>query len=96
MRTVLKAFRELWKIPVALTHSTLSKARTAEIVKLFQDGKDGPKSDHPDEVPQILVRTTALINTGLTLTASTHIVIFESEWLRGDKQQAIARVSRIT
>ena len=64
-------------------------------VLLFQDGKDGPKSDHLEEVPQILVGSTTLINTSLTLTASMHIVIFDSECLNRDEQQAIARVSRI-
>ena len=35
------------------------------------------------------------MNTGITLTAAQHVVIFDAEWLLRDEMQAIGRVSRI-
>jgi SNF2 family DNA or RNA helicase len=67
----------------------------ADIVQLFQEGKDGVESEKGDVVPQILVGSTALISTGLTLTAARYAVIFDAEWMARDEQQGIHRVSRI-
>lgn len=48
-----------------------------EIIRLFQNGKDGLKSIYQDEVPQFIVGSIGLINTGVTLTAAGHVVIFD-------------------
>ena len=48
-----------------------------------------------DPVPQFIIGSMMLMNTGITLTAAQHVVIFDSEWLLRDEMQAIGRVSRI-
>lgn len=56
-----------------------------EIIRLFQNGKDGLKSEYHDEVPQFIVGSIGLINTGITVTAAGHVVVFDSEWLLRDE-----------
>ena len=94
----------MWGKRVALIHALQPKSKLTDIIKLFQEGKDDggkskvkakvPESTKAD-VPQFLVSTTALLSTGVTLTAARHVVIFDTEWMARDEQQGIKRVNRI-
>lgn len=92
--TLSQAIRKILKKSVALIHSGVRKAKVSEIVEVFQRGKNG--GTITQEIPQFIVGSTKLINVGLTLTAASHVIIFDSEWLSRDEQQAIARVNRIS
>lgn len=91
----MQAIRLIWNKSVALIHSGLTKCRVAEIVKLFQEGKDGEKSSYTDDVPQMLVGSYGLLSVGYTCTAARFVTIFDPEWLRRNETQGIARVNRI-
>lgn len=45
--------------------------------------------------PKLLVASTPLINVGVTLTATRYAVVFDSEWLARNEQQAKCRVRRM-
>ena len=75
-----------------MIHSGLKTTDRSKIVSLFQ-GEIKPTKSEPR--PQFLIGTTQLINTGITLTASTKVIIWEAEWMGFHEQQLKARSNRL-
>ena len=64
---------------VALVHAALRKVKVAEIVSLFQEGKNRGTSSSKKQIPQFIVESSRLLNARLTLTAAKYVVIFDSK-----------------
>lgn len=71
-------------IPCALLNGPTSETKRVQIVKDFQAGKI-----------KCAVLNYKSGGTGITLTASAHLDMFESSWSPADNAQAIKRISRI-